>query len=122
MKYNVILTDLEPPRLFVTSRAPVFLRAVVQDGVWGVLDGIDDEPTRGEEVIAYEAIGEPRLRHIVKYVEARRFGQWRRVAAYKRCDKQPDESVLRDTEKWSTWASQEYERWKRENDANNENT
>lgn len=85
---------------YTVRRAPVYLRATVSklDGRLDVLDQLDDEPTRYEDVFVY--VIEPNSWGQV-FV---RPGGCYEMGRYRLVEPQPDELDVRATEAWRGWA------------------
>jgi hypothetical protein len=87
------------------ARAPLFLRAVVNDGAWDALDRVDDRPAPGETVWVYRLEGQAGSIHTDGVDRrGRRFGRWEAIAEYRLYSPQPDQSLLRDNARWQAWA------------------
>jgi len=86
------------------SRAPYFLRAVVNGGKWDALDKLDDEPKPSEMIFVYECVGEPGFAFVDgRDANGRRRGYRCVIASYRYRTNQPPDDVLRDPKKWPEW-------------------
>ena len=91
----------------LVERVPKYLRFVCK-GIatcsrnWDALDQPDDTPEEGEFIIAAVLRDRGSL-HIDKRVNGRRVGEWHATASYEPILPQPDQSLLRDNDKWRDW-------------------
>jgi len=86
------------------TRAPLFLRAVVEFGSeWDALDQLQDRPKATERICVYRRDGAPGRIHIKR---DRRHGGcgWFTVARYRVVEPQPDDATLRDQARFEVWA------------------
>ena len=87
---------------YMCKRAPMFLRAVIDDkGKGDCLDQLEDMPAENEKVYVYMREGEAGTVHL-NYGGGR--GGWYALAEYKFLPK-VDGEVLRDNQAWQTWAT-----------------
>ena len=82
------------------KRAPRFLRIVEACGKWDALDQLDDKPEPREKIFAYERSGERGTVHIN---QGSGRGGWYTIAAYRVLADQPDDTVMRNNERWRQW-------------------
>lgn len=117
MNHDVRLTIAGTPfgRVITLERTPLFLRFVVVGEDPTSLDALDqpaDVPESHEQVFAARWVKRSRY-HIDRVVKGRgRVGEWRTAVTYELLDPQPPVEVLRDTERWQEWATEEYKKEK----------
>ena len=102
----MVLNDGPAKGAYAVGRAPIFLRAVVdQQGGIDVLDQLTDTPERTESVHVYERIGEPSGMTTLQM--SRPGGRGRRcvtsIAAEYRYLPDVDGEAVRDFEAWRDW-------------------
>ena len=97
---------------------PLFLRVTkTADGTIDALDKLDDAPAKDEELFVYvksESQGTVHLDGRDKH--GKRFGKWMECCTYTLHERQPDDSTMRDQEKWAAWCKAEYEAMKAKRD------
>ncbi|HEY1066899.1 MAG TPA: hypothetical protein VGE52_12340 [Pirellulales bacterium] len=87
------------------ARAPLYLRFVrTAKGKWDALDQLDDEPAKGESIVAAKRGGEiGRLHMLFSRKRGGRRGAWYQTAEYRPVAMQPADDVMRDRAKWRAW-------------------
>jgi hypothetical protein len=98
------------------KRTPVYLR-VTQDRSLGKIDALDqteDEPNKDESLFAYKLT----KKEGGAFLDARdpktgkRTGGYYPSASYTLIDPQPDEAVMRDSQRWEDWVMADHARRK----------
>src|SRR5947209_15847001 len=83
------------------QRAPLFLRAVAdRERKWDVLDQLDDEPKREEELYVYERVS---VEHRCYRGEDRNKSGWYNIYQEVAIDS-TEKATLRYNERWRQWA------------------
>ena len=89
-------------KVLALRRSPLYLRVVRNSkGEIDALDQLDDQPGKNEEVFVYARTEFQGHVHICR---SRGRGGYYAMAAYQLVACQPDQEILRDQEKWQTWA------------------
>lgn len=94
-----------PKKTLLLSRAPLFLRFVVQGTGWRTIDALDqpdDTPAENEHVIGAMREGPIGLVHYDGCRNGKRFSGWEQCATYMPIV-DVEKNVLRDNEKWRAW-------------------
>lgn len=82
-------------------RAPLFLRVVQSaDGI-DALDQLDDVARPEERIFVYVRTGQASRVHVCR--SPRRLSGWFFSAEYRLHQTQPDDAILRDFDRWSSW-------------------
>lgn len=89
-------------------RAPLLLRVVIGPrGAIDALDQLDDEPRPRERIHVYRRTDETRRIHLKCARGSGLRSGWYLSADYRLHAEQPDEEVLRSTERWRSWAMEQ---------------
>lgn len=102
-----MITFLDGPAKGTTldlKRAPKYLRVAIDaKGEVDALDQLDDTPRDDETLHAYRMVGQPTRYHVCR--SPRKLSGWHNQAEYEMVDEQPQDEVLRDTQRWQQWAA-----------------
>jgi hypothetical protein len=92
-------------QLLMLRRAPLYMRVVFNTlkQEWDALDQLVDKPDPGDAIFVYRRVGEPSHAFIDWTEKGRRCGGCFASASYSYVAEQPDEAVVRNTEKWRDW-------------------
>lgn len=91
-------------KILVLSRAPKFLRVVVdKGGKIDALDQLDDQPKITESIHVYQLEGEVGRCHILTRGKGGHGSGWRVIAKYRFFPDQPADSEIRKTAAWRDW-------------------
>ena len=91
---------------FMVKRAPVYLRAVINEkGETDLLDQIEDTPGQKEKVHVYKMEGNPGTVHLfARGKNGKSLSGWYAMAIYNHMP-EVDGEQLRDNPKWQEWAT-----------------
>jgi len=92
------------------KRAPAFIRLTEDNGKFGALDQIGDEPKASENITVYILTSPVQRYHLKRSGKYKGQSGWKIRARYKQHSEQPEDGILRDNEQWQSWATDNFER------------